>query len=239
MKILSSALLTGALLTALSLPHAQAFAETGAPATKKIVKKTHAKKAPPAQFELAVPDETDTGAAIDPKSALVTEYHCELGANVTIFRNDGDDQYIALQWQKIITRMTRVGTTTGANRFANQRSGLTWIGIPAKGILLDAKNGHQLANECKDAQQAAPKAIPTSVTPAATSTAAPTSTASSAASAITATPAPQSALFPPVTEATTVVPRFAPTVVHDNNSAGPAPTSLNASATNLSGAPIK
>jgi hypothetical protein len=158
MKRILSALLTSSLIAGLALS-GPAAADTTAPAKKHVSKKSHAKKSAPASFELAAPDEDDTGAAIDPKNALVTDYQCELGANVTIFRNDGDDKYIALQWQKLITRMARVGTTTGANRFENKRSGLVWIGIPAKGILLDAKNGHQLANECKDARQAAPKAV--------------------------------------------------------------------------------
>ena len=43
--------------------------------------------------------------------------------------------------------------------------GLVWIGIPAKGLLLDSKKGQQLANECKNAEQmkaaAAPAANPT------------------------------------------------------------------------------
>jgi hypothetical protein len=34
--------------------------------------------------------------------------------------------------------------------------GLIWIGIPAKGMLLDSKQNRQLANECKDAEQAKP-----------------------------------------------------------------------------------
>lgn len=134
-----------------------AAAETAAPATKKVVKKkVPAKKATPKPFALATPDEDDTGAPIDTEKAAATEYKCDLGATVTIFRNDDDNNYIALRYEKLITRMKRVGTTTGANRFENKRSGLVWIGIPAKGILLDAKLGRQLANECKDPEQMKP-----------------------------------------------------------------------------------
>lgn len=180
MKLIPSALLTSSLVLGMALSGPAVSADASRPVKKHVSKKSPAKKTPPAQFELAVPDEDDAGAAIDPKSALVTDYHCELGADVTIFRNDGDDKYIALQWQKLLTRMSRVGTTTGANRFENKRSGLVWIGIPTKGILLDAKNGHQLANECKDARQAAPKAVaiaPLAVPPAALAVAGPTADA--------------------------------------------------------------
>lgn len=160
MTKLLTALLTGLLLSSLTLTAPTVFAatETGAPATKPVAKKKHTAKkaavvAAPAAFELAAPDDDDTGAVIDTATAPAIEYKCELGNTLTIFRNDGDDNYIALRWHKVITRMKRVATTTGAHRFENKRSGLVWIGIPAKGLLLDARKGQQLANECKDPSQ--------------------------------------------------------------------------------------
>ena len=93
------------------------------------------------------PDITDT---------VVTEYACELGNKITIYTNAQDDGHIALRWKKRLHRLNRVGTTTGALRFENPHWGLIWIGIPAKGILLDSKLNRQLANECKNAEQAAP-----------------------------------------------------------------------------------
>ncbi len=192
MKQILSALLNSSLVLGLALSGPAANADATTHVKKHIHKKANTKKPAPAPFELAVPDEDDTGVAIDPKSSLATDYHCELNANVTIFRNDGDDKYIALQWQKLITRMTRVGTTTGANRFENKRNGLVWIGIPAKGILLDAKNGHQLANECKDARQEAAKAITNAPTPL------PTVPVAAASPKVTDTVTSQAGLKPPV-----------------------------------------
>lgn len=93
------------------------------------------------------PDITDT---------KVTEYACELNNKITIYRNETDDSHIALRWKKRLHRLNRVGTTTGALRFENVNYGLVWIGIPSKGILLDSKQNRQLANECKDAEQAKP-----------------------------------------------------------------------------------
>ncbi|KFI06801.1 hypothetical protein [Massilia sp. BSC265] len=93
------------------------------------------------------PDITDT---------VVTEFDCELGNKITIYKNEKEDGHIALRWKKRLHRLTRVGTTTGAQRFENPHWGLIWIGIPAKGILLDSKLNRQLANECKNAEQAAP-----------------------------------------------------------------------------------
>jgi hypothetical protein len=42
-----------------------------------------------------------------------------------------------------------VDTATGAVRYQENRSGITWIKIPSKSMLLDSKLGLQLANDCK------------------------------------------------------------------------------------------
>jgi len=114
------------------------------------VTKTAAKKAP-AKAASHVPNEEEDEP--DTQGSTTTDYTCELGNSLTIFQNADDDKHVALRWHKRIHRLTRVGTTTGANRFENHHYGLVWIGIPAKGMLLDSKQGHQLANDCKTAEQ--------------------------------------------------------------------------------------
>jgi membrane-bound inhibitor of C-type lysozyme len=91
----------------------------------------------------------------DTTGSQTTEFNCELNNKITIYTNADDDSHIALRWKKKLLRLTRVGTTTGAHRFENPLYGLVWIGIPAKGMLLDSKQNRQLANECKNAEQAA------------------------------------------------------------------------------------
>lgn len=98
--------------------------------------------------------EPDTAGSTD------LDYNCALGDKVTIFSNPSDDRHIALRWNKRLLRLTRVDTSTGAHRFENRRQGIVWIGIPAKGILLDSKKGQQLANECKSAEQMLPSTAP-------------------------------------------------------------------------------
>lgn len=135
---------------------AGAHAETDAPA-KKAVKKTAAKttkKAAAKPAEPKAPNEEEDEPAITDTAA--TDFDCELGNKITIYQNVGDDAHIALRWKKRLHRLTRVGTTTGANRFENKLYGLIWIGIPAKGMLLDSKQNRQLANECRDAEQQKP-----------------------------------------------------------------------------------
>jgi len=119
--------------------------------TKKEAKKKEASKKEAPKQEIVddepVPDVTDTTMA---------EYSCELNNKVTIYRNLMDDSHIVLRWQNRLRLMDKVGTTTGAKRYENAKLGLVWIGIPSKGILLDSKQNRQLANECKDAEQAKP-----------------------------------------------------------------------------------
>jgi hypothetical protein len=114
---------------------------------KKPAKHKAAAKAEPAKVADPEEDEPDTtgSASID--------FKCELGNQVTIYTNPGDDTHIALRWKKRVHRLDRVGTSTGAQRFENRRYGLVWIGIPAKSMLLDSKLSRQLANECRSAEQ--------------------------------------------------------------------------------------
>lgn len=123
-----------------------ASATAAAPAAKQAVKKKIANKAAAAD-----PDEQEP----DIYGTSVAEYACELGNQLTVFMNKGDDKHIALKWGKRLHRLERVETSTGAERFENRRYGLVWIGIPAKSMLLDSKNGRQLANECRTAEQIA------------------------------------------------------------------------------------
>ena len=133
---------------------AHAAAETTKTPVKKTVKKSTKKAAKP--VEEAVPkgpdEEADEPVVTD---SAVTEFDCELGNKITIYANTTDESHIALRWKKRLHRLSRVGTTTGAQRFENKLYGLIWIGIPAKGMLLDSKQNRQLANECKNAEQAA------------------------------------------------------------------------------------
>lgn len=84
------------------------------------------------------------------QASIHRNFRCELGNRVTIIRTAGERNQIRLRWRGRTHSMVRVSTTTGANRFESKRSGLVWIDIPTKGILLNSRSGRQLANECKD-----------------------------------------------------------------------------------------
>jgi membrane-bound inhibitor of C-type lysozyme len=127
--------------------------ETHPKATKVLKEKAKSKKA---KKEEAKQEALDDEPEPDITDTVTAEYACELNNKVTIYTNEKDSGHIALRWKNRLHRLERVGTTTGALRFENTKFGLIWIGIPSKGILLDSKQNRQLANECKNAEQAKP-----------------------------------------------------------------------------------
>jgi hypothetical protein len=154
-KTLSALALLGACVT-LGLPHA--WAEDSSAKPKKTAKKHHAKastkKKAAATAKAAPPaSSSDDDKTVDTASATAVDYQCALGDKITIYQPATDDKHIGLNWHKQVHTLTRVDTTTGANRFENHKAGLVWIGIPAKGMLLDSKKGQQLANDCKNTEQ--------------------------------------------------------------------------------------
>jgi hypothetical protein len=82
-------------------------------------------------------------------NAIAMELTCDMGRRVMLTGDQHIDSVIELFWQGRAYAMHRVSTSTGANRFEHAGSGLLWIGIPAKGMLLDTKRSAPLANECK------------------------------------------------------------------------------------------
>lgn len=76
--------------------------------------------------------------------------HLVCAMNDTIdIRIGAGQRNIDLKWKGDNYTLLPVATTTGALRFEDSGSGLVWIQIPAKSMLLNAKKGQQLANDCK------------------------------------------------------------------------------------------
>lgn len=83
-----------------------------------------------------------------PTASLVTgNFYCELSNRVDVANTSNGE--VKLTWKGRSYPMTTVSTTTGAVRLEDKASGLVWIQIPAKSMLLNSRQGQQLANECK------------------------------------------------------------------------------------------
>lgn len=88
-------------------------------------------------------------ADFDTNTSIANHYQCELNESFIVYTQQATPHRAALRWKNKLYPLTRVETTTGANRFENKAAGLVWIGIPTKAMLLDSIHGQQLANECR------------------------------------------------------------------------------------------
>ena len=81
-------------------------------------------------------------------NAAQTDLICEYGLRMSIAGDHRKDSVIELIWQGYVYKMKRVATSTGVNRFEHPQSGLIWISIPSKAMLLDGQEGSPVVSEC-------------------------------------------------------------------------------------------
>ena len=92
----------------------------------------------------------DTHGAHHPSLKLSTGvFNCDLNRRVEIRQVAEDRRSAIVYWERRNYTMQLVATQTGALRLEDKTSGLTWISIPGKSMLLDTKQGRQLANDCR------------------------------------------------------------------------------------------
>lgn len=76
-------------------------------------------------------------------------YRCDLNRSVNVSSVSADMQSAVVQFDKKEYRMQAVGARSGALRYEDPKSGLVWLVIATKSMLLDTRQGRQLANDCK------------------------------------------------------------------------------------------
>jgi|GEM_PF-454753 len=76
-------------------------------------------------------------------------FTCEAGNRVELRMDGRVTDGVTLVWKGKSYVMNPVSTSTGAVRLENKGEGLVWIQIPSKSMLLNARIGQQLANECR------------------------------------------------------------------------------------------
>lgn len=89
--------------------------------------------------------------------AARTDMVCEMGQALSVTGDHRLDNVIEVIWRGRAYTMERVRTSTGAHRFEDTQSGLVWIGIPAKAMMLDSRRGAPVVNDCKVASAPAPR----------------------------------------------------------------------------------
>lgn len=76
-------------------------------------------------------------------------YRCELKRVVHVTQVSEDGRSATLRFNKKEYTVRAVEARTGALRYEDTSSGLVWLVIVGKSMLLDARKGEQLANECR------------------------------------------------------------------------------------------
>lgn len=76
-------------------------------------------------------------------------YKCDMNRSVTVRSVEADLRTAVVHWNRHDYTMRAVNTQSGALRYEDAGSGLVWIVITSKSMLLDARHGKQLANDCK------------------------------------------------------------------------------------------
>jgi hypothetical protein len=88
----------------------------------------------------------DAGGALTLEAGL---YRCELDRRVIVRRVAADGRSLVLNWRGRDSVLHAVQARTGALRFENAENGHVWLVIVGKSMLLDARAGRTLANECR------------------------------------------------------------------------------------------
>ncbi len=126
------------------------LAQTATPA--KPVAKVIAKK--PAAAAPAEPDKPlSAGQLAAAERVFLGTAACNDSKQVMVNKVDGKPGYFKLAIAKASYTVAPEETDTGAVRLEDKKSGIVWIQIPAKSMLMNAKIGQRVADGCVMAEQ--------------------------------------------------------------------------------------
>jgi len=147
------------------LAEAQAPASKSAskPATKARSAKAKKPLPPPVPAE---PEEIEPERMAVVPMVLRGESQCEFGHKIQVIEHPSLPGRFLLEYRGIKHVLTPQPTTTGVIRLEDKRSGMIWLQVPVKSMLMDGKKGQRLADNCMHAEQlaevqAAPQATST------------------------------------------------------------------------------
>lgn len=81
-------------------------------------------------------------------------YYCDQGARVEVHRDASALHRISIGWTGRQFELERNLSHSGLPRYEDPASGLVWIDLPWKSVLLDGQRNKPLASECRPAPAA-------------------------------------------------------------------------------------
>ena len=94
--------------------------------------------------------------------------NCDANQQIILAAVAGQPGHFTLTHKKATVTLVTQETTSGAVRLADAKSGLVWIQIPAKSMLMNTKLGRRLADACITPEQALASTTPEPAPPGAT-----------------------------------------------------------------------
>jgi len=99
----------------------------------------------------AAPAQAAAPAGFNPHGIVFKpgRYRCELGQSVEVRTVSADQQTAVLKWRTRDYTLRAVDARSGALRYEDASSGLVWLVIHGKSMLLDTRQGQRLADACR------------------------------------------------------------------------------------------
>lgn len=158
---LSLTLALAAALASLPAQAADAAKPTAAPSAAAKPAAKPAAKAPAKKAAAPVAAAAATAAVValtpgqlDAAQRVFTgKADCEFGEKIDVTAIDGKPGHFHLKHKTATYTLVPEETTTGAVRLEDKRAGIVWLQIPAKSMLMNAKIGQRVADNCLMQQQ--------------------------------------------------------------------------------------
>lgn len=101
-----------------------------------------------------------TGQLEAAERVFVGTASCDANQQVVLAAVAGQPGHFLLTHKKTVVRLVTQETTSGAVRLEDAKSGLLWIQIPAKSMLMNTKLGRRVVDACTTPEQALASAAP-------------------------------------------------------------------------------
>ena len=126
---------------------------TTTPINKPVKKAPVSKRVPPAQTTPVVLPELAPELLLVSEKVVLGAVPCELGAKVVVKQDSSAGRFL-LQLGRQSFRMEPTLTTTGAIRLEDPATGVVWLQLGNKSMLLNQRLGKRLADACVNLHQA-------------------------------------------------------------------------------------